>query len=74
MNHKIFLDPGNKWKFHKKRLNAEIELGTCPDISLGTDIEEFLAGYENNFGQKKIKKVKNDSPFKKKSIFFNLPY
>ncbi|KAK1387289.1 hypothetical protein POM88_015467 [Heracleum sosnowskyi] len=52
---KKVLDPKHKWRFDKKRFNGEIELGTCPDILTGTDIEELLAGYENYFGKKKVK-------------------
>ena len=33
-----------------------------------------MRGFENRFGTKKEKAKKIDSPFKKKSIFFDLPY
>ena len=74
MNHRKFLDPGHKRSFDKKRFNGEIEMGTHPGILSGTDIEELLAGYENNFGKKKvIKKHKNESPFKKSQYFLIYP-
>ena len=68
MNHRKFLDPKHKWRFDKRRFNGEVEIGQIPGNLSGTDIEELLRDFENNFGKKK------DSPFKKKSIFFNLPY
>ena len=74
MSHRKFLDVDHKWRFDKKRFNGEIELGTCPDPLTGTEIMELLAGFENRFGKNNVKKVKTDSPFKKKSIFFELPY
>ncbi|XP_074374509.1 uncharacterized protein LOC141714912 [Apium graveolens] len=54
----------------------------CPRLLTGTDIEELLAGFVNHFGGKKPEKkrkrqknkIKSNSPFKKKSIFFDLPY
>ena len=72
MNHRKFLEPDHKWRFDKKRFNGEIEMGTAPPILAGTDVEELLIGFQNEFGDKRkrgSKKIKN-SPFKKKSIFF----
>jgi hypothetical protein len=73
MNHRKFLDPAHKWRLDKRRFNGQIEMGNSLEILTGTDIEELLSGYVNEFGLKK-KKGKTDSPFKKKSIFFDLPY
>ncbi|XP_074359763.1 uncharacterized protein LOC141699855 [Apium graveolens] len=74
-----FLDSDHKWRFDKRRFNRQIELGQPPAILSETDIEDLLSNFQNQFGkkkkepgQKKVKKV--DSPFKKKSVFFNLPY
>ncbi|XP_074358477.1 uncharacterized protein LOC141697823 [Apium graveolens] len=79
MNHRKFLDPDHKWRFDKRRFNGQIEMGQPPAILSGTNIEDLLSNFQNQFGkkkkepgQKKVKKV--DSPFKKKSLFFNLPY
>lgn len=76
MNHRKFLDPEHKWRFDKKRFNGEVEMGGCPEILTGSDIEELLSGYINHFGGDPHlrKKRKIDSPFKQKSIFFDLPY
>ncbi|XP_074327759.1 uncharacterized protein LOC141665675 [Apium graveolens] len=42
----------------------------------GTEVEHLLCGYENDFGKqhKKHRGSSSDSPWKKKSIFFELPY
>ncbi|KAK1387535.1 hypothetical protein POM88_015713 [Heracleum sosnowskyi] len=79
MCHRKFLAPDHKWSFDKRRFNGEFEMGQAPPILTGTDVLDLLSGYENEFGnvKKKVKrgtKRKRDSPFKKKSIFFNLPY
>ncbi|XP_074342254.1 uncharacterized protein LOC141679736 [Apium graveolens] len=79
MNHSKFLDSDHKWRFDKRRFNGQIEMGQPPAILSGTDIEDLLSNFQNQFGKKKKepgrKKVKKvDSPFKKKSVFFNLPY
>ncbi|KAK1369631.1 hypothetical protein POM88_035723 [Heracleum sosnowskyi] len=64
MNHRKFLDPEHKWRFDKKRFNGQIETGQPPASLSGTDIEELLSNFENQFGkkkkepgQKKVKKV-----------------
>ena len=81
MDHRRFLDPEHPWRLDKRKFNGEIEMGVCPGILTGEDIEELLSGFVNEFGKnkkpekrKRQKKVKTKSPFKKKSIFFNLPY
>lgn len=78
MNHRKYLDPSHKWRFDKKRFNGQIETRQIPDPLTGKDIEELLFGFENQFGKKRKgmgnRKRKIDSPFKKRSIFFNLSY
>lgn len=76
MNHRRFLDPSHKWRFDKKRFNGQIEMRQPPEPLTGTDIEQLLVGFENQFGEKINRKKKRDNsiPFKKKSIFFDLPY
>lgn len=74
MNHRKFLDPTHKWRLDKRRFNGEIEMGSSPEILSGTDIEELLWGYKNQFGDKAKNTGKSDGPFKKKSILFDLPY
>ncbi|XP_074360362.1 uncharacterized protein LOC141700518 [Apium graveolens] len=75
MNHRKFLPSAHKWRMDTKRFNGVIEMGQCPSVLTGTDIEELLSGYVNQFGlQNKKAKSKTEGPFKKKSIFFYLPY
>ena len=52
----------------KKNFNGDIEMGRIPPVLSETNIEELLQGYENHFG-KGMKKVKNESPFKKNQVF-----
>ncbi|XP_074322756.1 uncharacterized protein LOC141659726 [Apium graveolens] len=82
MDHRRFLHPEHPWRLDKRKFNGQIELRGCPEVLTGTDIEELLAGFVNHFGGKKPEKkrkrqknkIKSNSPFKKKSIFFDLPY
>lgn len=83
MNHRKFLVLEHKWRFDKKRFNGEVEMGQPPPILTGTNVVELLSDYQNEFGKrdrsktkgkKGIKRKKINSPFKTKSIFFNLPY
>ncbi|XP_074324230.1 uncharacterized protein LOC141661146 [Apium graveolens] len=76
MNHIKFLDPDHKRRFYKKRFNGEVEMGFTLEILTGKDCLELLSSFRNQFGgkpgQKKCKII--DSPIKKKSIYFDLPY
>ncbi|KAL6551372.1 hypothetical protein OROMI_021860 [Orobanche minor] len=74
MDHRKFLDPAHKWRFDKRRFNGKFEMREAPPVLSGVDIENLLKGYINKFGAAKEKGKKKDSPFKKKSIFFDLPY
>ncbi|XP_074323738.1 uncharacterized protein LOC141660649 [Apium graveolens] len=82
MDHRRFLHPEHPWRLDKRKFNGQIELRGFPEVLTGTDIEELLAGFVNHFGGKKPEKkrkrqknkIKSNSPFKKKSIFFDLPY
>ena len=74
MNHRKFLPTSHKWRFDKKRFNGEIETRQIPEPLTGTDIVKVLDGFVNQFGKKDKRKRESDSPFKKKSIFFDLPY
>ena len=74
MNHRKFLPPDHKLRFDTKRFNGEVETGLCPKPLTGKLIENLLAEFRNNFGKQKGKKKDGDCPWKKKSIFFELPY
>ncbi|XP_063936886.1 uncharacterized protein LOC108207459 isoform X1 [Daucus carota subsp. sativus] len=84
MDHRRFLNPEHPWRLDKRKFNGQTEMRGCPETLSGTDIEELLFGFVNQFGvknkpkrgekRKRKETVKSKSPFKKKSIFFNLPY
>ena len=66
MNHRKFLDNAHKWRMDTKRFDGTIEKGHTPPILTGTDIEELLSGYVNQFGLKKKKgNSQKGCPFKK---------
>ncbi|XP_074373767.1 uncharacterized protein LOC141714130 [Apium graveolens] len=59
----------------RRRFNGDVEMLSCPDILSGAEVEELLRGYENDFGKPlKRNRGTSDCPWKKKSIFFELPY
>ncbi|XP_065865709.1 uncharacterized protein [Euphorbia lathyris] len=75
MDHRRFLDCTHQWRLDKRRFNGKTEMRESPTMLTGTDIEELLGKYVNEFGKQSRKQKSNyDSPFKKKSIFFYLPY
>ncbi|XP_074343103.1 uncharacterized protein LOC141680892 [Apium graveolens] len=75
LNHRKFLPPNHKWRSDKRRFNGEMEMGESPEMLTGIEVEHLLSGYENSFGKCKTKqKTCTDCPWKKRSIFFELPY
>ncbi|XP_074377014.1 uncharacterized protein LOC141718530 [Apium graveolens] len=44
MNHRKFLPSAHKWRMDTKRFNGAIEMGHCPSVLTGTDIEDLLSG------------------------------
>ncbi|WOG86997.1 hypothetical protein DCAR_0206216 [Daucus carota subsp. sativus] len=63
-------------KSDKRKFNGKVEVLSAPEMLTGMEVEELLCGYENDFGkkQKKQKGSSSNSPWKKRSIFFELPY
>ena len=74
MSHRRFLDPSHKWRFDKKNFNGAIETRQSAEPLTGTEVEQLLFGYKNQFGENKKRKRESGIPFKKRSIFFDLPY
>ncbi|CAK8543900.1 unnamed protein product [Lathyrus sativus] len=72
MGHRVFLPMSHAWRLNKRSFNGKKELRSAPSLLKGTDILETLKDFQNEFG--KTKKKKKDGPWKKKSIFFELPY
>jgi len=73
MDHRIFLPANHAWRANKRSFNRKKEHRSAPPMLEGTKIKEDLKELENDFGKSK-KKKKKDNPWKKKSIFFELPY
>ncbi|KAH0729589.1 hypothetical protein KY290_000721 [Solanum tuberosum] len=60
------------WRSNKRSFNGKIEFRPPPPLLKGTDVLNSLQNFENVFGKKR--KRSNDGPWKKRSIFFELPY
>ncbi|XP_058784764.1 uncharacterized protein LOC131659614 [Vicia villosa] len=72
MDHRTFLPRTHSWRDDVKSFNGEEEHRTAPSMLNGAEILELLKDFNNEFGKKNKKKV--DGPWKKRSIFFELPY
>lgn len=81
MGHRRFLDPSHSYRFLSKCFDGDKETKEKPKSLTGAEIFLEIKGFVNDWGKKgKIKrKRKRDSKemkqiWKKKSIFFDLPY
>ncbi|XP_020249217.1 uncharacterized protein LOC109826604 [Asparagus officinalis] len=74
MGHRRFLKDDHPWRFNKRSFNGDIELGREPISLSGTEIIDELSNFVNEFGKKQKKKANRNCPWKKRSVFFNLPY
>ncbi|WMV24979.1 hypothetical protein MTR67_018364 [Solanum verrucosum] len=72
MDHRVFLPMDHSWRFNKRSINGKTEFRPSPSSLKGTDVLNSLHDFENVFGKKR--KRSNDVPWKKRSIFFELPY
>jgi hypothetical protein len=72
MDHRTFLPMDHAWRENTKSFNGENELRSAPALLEGAEILEILKDFNNVFG--KTRKQKQDGPWKKRSIFFELPY
>ncbi|XP_049382842.1 uncharacterized protein LOC125847219 [Solanum stenotomum] len=72
MNHRVFLPMDHPWRSNKRSFNGKTEFRPPPPLLKGTDVFNSLQDFENVFGKKR--KRSNDVPWKKRSIFFELPY
>jgi len=72
MDHRVFLPMSYPWRSNKKYFNWKMELRSMPHKLEGSEILEILKDFINLFG-KNAKKT-SDCPWKKRSIFFELPY
>ncbi|XP_063948725.1 uncharacterized protein LOC108203454 [Daucus carota subsp. sativus] len=76
LNHRKFLSLDHKWRSDKRRFNGEVEMGERPELLTGMGIQNLVSRYENCFGKGNTnqKGCSSDCPWKKLSIFFELPY
>ncbi|WMV46923.1 hypothetical protein MTR67_040308 [Solanum verrucosum] len=72
MDHRVFLPMDHPWRSNKRSFNGKTEFRPPPPLLKGTDVFNSLQDFENVFGKKR--KRSNDVPWKKRSIFFELPY
>ncbi|KAL4286637.1 hypothetical protein AHAS_Ahas19G0106100 [Arachis hypogaea] len=74
MDHRVFLPMDHPWRTNTRSFNGKQELRPPPPVIEGTEIFEMLQNVENVFGKKQS--TSNSFPWnwKKRSIFFELPY
>ncbi|XP_072054359.1 uncharacterized protein [Arachis hypogaea] len=71
MGHRAFLPEDHPWRANKRSFNGKVEHRQAPPLLSGTEALSQLEYVDNSFGKLKPKK---DGPWKKRSIFFDLPY
>lgn len=78
MGHRRFLPPSHPFRKKKSLFDGREEKGSKPKIMSGNNILVTLKDYVNNFGKAQKLKGKTDEEsmltWKRRSIFFNLPY
>ncbi|XP_022031985.1 uncharacterized protein LOC110933051 [Helianthus annuus] len=74
MDHRRFLDAQHPWRRNKSAFNGHIEERLSPTPLLGVNALNGLCGFKNLFGKTQKKNNDNTCPWKKRSIFFELPY
>ena len=81
MGHRRFLKPDHRWRLNRScSFGRKVERGPPPNPLSGHDVLEHLSGYPNvEFGKNSKRKRKNGDRYivhqwKKRSIFFTLPY
>ncbi|XP_025640500.1 uncharacterized protein [Arachis hypogaea] len=72
MDHRKFLGMDHPYRMDKRSFNGNVELRSSPDLLDRVQIFEDLKDFDNVFGKKQKNKI--DGPWKKRSIFFELPY
>jgi len=71
MEHRDFLHMDHKYRSNGRSFNGKKEHRPPPELLNGEHILDKLQNINNAFG--KLQKNCSDSPWKKKSIFFELP-
>ncbi|XP_052107465.1 uncharacterized protein LOC127740505 [Arachis duranensis] len=74
MDHRRILPMNHPWRHNKRSFNGKTELRSPPQLLDGTTVFHILQGVDNSFGKKQRKAKNGISNWKKRSIFFDLPY
>ncbi|XP_021985970.1 uncharacterized protein LOC110882197 [Helianthus annuus] len=69
-----FLDAQHPWRRNKSAFSGKVEERLPPKPLSGVQALSELSSFENLFGKKQKKKNDSTCPWKKRSIFFDLPY
>ncbi|XP_058763597.1 uncharacterized protein LOC131637050 [Vicia villosa] len=72
MDHHVFLLEDHKYRSNTRNFNGSIEDRPPPELLTWEQISEKLKDVNNSFGR--LQNKSNNGPWKKKSIFFELPY
>ncbi|XP_058774236.1 uncharacterized protein LOC131648500 [Vicia villosa] len=72
MDHRVFLPEDHKYRSNSRNFNGSIEDRPPPKLLTGEQISEKLKDVNNAFCR--LQKKSKNGPWKKKSIFFELPY
>ncbi|XP_016164774.1 uncharacterized protein LOC107607320 [Arachis ipaensis] len=74
MDHRRFLSMNHPWRHNKRSFNGKIELRSPPQLLEGSTVFDILQEVDNSFGKKQKRSKNGISNWKKRSIFFELPY
>lgn len=75
LGHRAFLPPEHPFRIDKKSFNGEEDHKHAPTPLSATKVLERLCDFNNVFGKGRKKRHQNtEGPWKKRSIFFELPY
>jgi len=75
LGHRAFLPPDHPFRRDKKSFNGEEDHRPAPTSLSGIEVFEKLHDFNNVFGKgNKKRRRNNEGPWKKRSIFFELPY
>ncbi|CAK8538606.1 unnamed protein product [Lathyrus sativus] len=72
MDHRVFLPENHKYRSNARNFNGSKEDRPPPELLTWEEISNKLKYVNNSFGR--LQKKSNTGPWKKKSIFFELPY
>ncbi|XP_020963989.1 uncharacterized protein LOC110265366 [Arachis ipaensis] len=72
MDNRKFLGMDHPYRMDKRSFNGNVELRSSPALLDGEQIFEDLKDFDKVFRKKQKNKI--DGPWKKRSIFFELPY